>query len=82
MIWLGKLLVILLLAGCGTTKIEYRYLELPEPPVINRPELPVLEISKEMDAGTVLQLHRQTIKILQAWGLELEAALSAYRKSK
>jgi hypothetical protein len=33
-----------------------------------------------MDPGTVIQLHRETIKRLQAWGLELEAALEAYRK--
>jgi len=54
--------------------------EWPEPPVVNRPELPVLDITKDMDPGTIIQLHRETIKRLQAWGLELEAALNAYRK--
>jgi hypothetical protein len=48
--------------------------------MVNRPELPVLSITREMDPGTVIQLHRETIKRLQAWGLELEAALEAYRK--
>ena len=76
------LFLCLLLAGCATTKVEYRYLDVPEPPVINRPELPALSATKDMDPGTVIQLHRETIKLLQAWGLELEAALNAYRKKK
>ena len=79
-----KYLLILFLAGCAHTEpvIEYRVIAPPEPPVINRPPLPVLEINKDMDAGTIIQLHRETIKVLQAWGMELEAALNAYRKPK
>lgn len=83
--WHAVLIAILLLliTGCAhQTRIEYVIVEPPEPPVINRPELPVLQASKEMDAGTIIQLHRETIKVLQAWGLELEAALNAYRKDK
>jgi len=72
--------LLLLLSGCATTKPELRVAEWPEPPVVNRPELPVLDITKDMDPGTIIQLHRETIKRLQAWGLELEAALNAYRK--
>lgn len=68
-----------LLIGCATQP-EYRVVDIPEPPVVNRPELPVLTITKDMDPGTIIQLHRETIKRLQAWGLELEAALNAYRK--
>lgn len=74
-----KYLLILLLTGCAT-RVEYRVTEVPEPPVISRPDLPVLSITKEMDPGTVIQLHRETIKRLQAWGQELENALNAYRK--
>jgi hypothetical protein len=67
--------------GCATQpQIEYRVADVPEPPTVNRPELPVLAITKDMDPGTIVQLHRETIKRLQAWGLELEAALNAYRK--
>lgn len=73
----------LLLVGCAhQPQIEYRTAPIPEPPTINRPELPVLTATKDMDPGTILQLHRETIKVLQAWGLELEAALNAYRKPK
>ena len=74
-------LLFALLVGCATTQpTELRVADWPEPPVVNRPELPVLSITKDMDPGTVIQLHRETIKRLQAWGLELEAALDAYRK--
>ena len=72
----------LFLVGCATTEVKTVIVDPPQPPVINRPELPVLTITKDMDAGTILQLHRETIKVLQAWGLELEAALNAYRKDK
>ena len=78
-----KYLIILLLTGCAhQAQIEYRVAEVPEPPVINRPELPILLATKDMDPGTIIQLHRETIKVLQSWGLELEAALNAYRKQK
>lgn len=77
-----KYLLILLLTGCATTQIEYRVADIPEPPVIVRPELPVLNTKPGDDAGTVLQLHRETIKLLQGYAKELEAALNAYRKPK
>ena len=74
----------LLLVGCAHTEVrtEYLIVEPPPPPTINSPQLPVLSATKEMDAGTILQLHRETIKVLQAWGMELEAALDAYRKKE
>lgn len=71
---------LLLLTGCATCQPEIRVEKAPEPPTIQRPDLPVLSIHSNMDAGTVIQLHRETIKRLQAWGLELEAALDAYRR--
>lgn len=75
------LLLALLLAGCASAPtVEYRVAEIPEPPVITRPELPVLNMPSGADAGTVIQFHRETIKILQAYAKELEAALNAYRK--
>lgn len=77
-----KYLLILLLAGCATTKVEYRVADIPEPPVIQRPELPVLNTRPGDDAGVVIQLHRETIKLLQGYAKELEAALNAYRKPK
>lgn len=80
------LIIAALLVGCAQppVKPEIRYVqvEVPEPPEINRPELPVLAATKDMDAGTIIQLHRETILRLKAWGLELEAALNAYRKPK
>jgi len=78
----GALLAALVLTGCASkTTTEYRVLDVPEPPVIARPELDVLSINSSMDAGTIIQLHRQTIIRLKAWGLELEQALNAYRKN-
>jgi len=72
---------ILFFAGCASpSKIEYRYSELPEPPVISRPELDVLQADYSMDAATIIQLHRSTIIKLKSWGLELEKALDVYRK--
>lgn len=77
------ILIAVLLTGCAsTTKIEYRVADIPEPPIINRPELPVLNISSGDDPGFVIQLHRETIKILQSYARELEVALDAYRKPK
>ena len=69
----------LALTGCASAP-NVRIADVPEPPVIARPDLPVLNITATMDAGQVLSLHRQTIKILQAYAAELEAALNAYRK--
>ena len=78
-----KYLLILALTGCACKPvIEYRVADIPEPPVIQRPELPVLNSRSGDDAGTVIQLHRETIKLLQGYAKELEAALNAYRKPK
>ena len=77
------LLIVLFLSGCACKpQIEYRVSDIPEPPVITRPVLDVLDINTTMDPGTVLQLHRSTILKLKSWGLELETALDAYRKPK
>lgn len=77
------LLIVLLLSGCAAqTKIEYRVADVPEPPVMVRPDLPVLNIKPGDDAGFVIQMHRQTIKILQSYAQELESALDVYRKPK
>jgi hypothetical protein len=73
------LLVMLELVGCTTTKIEYVKVPPAEPPVITRPLLDTDYLKSTDDAGTVLQAHRLVIKKLQGWGLELEAALDAYR---
>lgn len=80
--WYTAILIALLLmviSGCATQP-EVRYEKLPEPPVIERPRLDTEDLNTSMDPGTVIQLHRQTIIKLKAWGLELEKALDAYRK--
>ena len=74
---------LIVLTGCGhMTKIEYVTVDPPEPPAIKRPELPVLSAQPGDDAGTILQLHRETIKVLQSYAKELETALNAYRRKK
>jgi len=81
--WYVFLAIVLLLSGCAhEPTIEYRYHDIPEPPIIERPILDVLEADVSMDAGTIIQLHRSTIIKLKSWGLELETALDAYRKVK
>lgn len=71
------------LVGCACDPvIKYVYVPPKEPPVIARPALETDNIKPEDDDGTVIQLHRITIKTLQKWGLELEAALDAYRIKK
>lgn len=68
------------LTGCATKpEIEYRYLKAPTPPVIARPELEVLKLKSGDTPAAVIQAHRLDILSLQRWGLELEAALNAYR---
>lgn len=75
-----KYLMILLLTGCACKPvIEYRYTKVPEPATFTRPSIPALNINETTDAGTVLQLHRETIKVLQSYAKELEVALDAYR---
>jgi len=80
---LFKLLPVLLLSACACKpQIEYRTAEIPEPPAIQRPVLDTDALNTGADAGVVLQAHRSTIIKLKAWGLELEKALDAYRKTK
>ena len=75
----------LFLAGCACKpEVRIEYVKVPpvEPPVITRPVLETDYLKLDNDPGMVLQLHRITIKRLQQWGLELEAALDAYRTKK
>jgi hypothetical protein len=75
------ILICLLLSGCATwgTKIEYVEVPPKAPPVIERPVLETDYIKPGDDAGKVIQAHRLAIIQLQKWGMELEAALNAYR---
>lgn len=69
------------LAGCASQpQVVYRTADVPEPPVITRPELESVNITSAMDPGTILQALRSDIKKLQATILEYEKALGAYRK--
>ena len=75
------IMLLMLLAGCATApQIEYRVADYPQPPVIERPALPVETITKEMTPGEVIQKHRETIIVLEGYAQKLEAALNAYRK--
>lgn len=67
----------LLLSGCST-----RYIIITEePPVVTRPELPVLSLKEGDEPDVVVRAYRETVLRLQAWGLELETILNGYRKS-
>ena len=68
------------LTGCASVPPpEIRYLKTPPPPVIARPDLEVLKLKSGDTPAAVIQAHRLDILSLQKWGLELEAALNAYR---
>lgn len=71
---------VVFLMGCATSRVEYRYLDLPEPPVIARPALETQKLVPGDTPRTVIQAHREDILNLQSWGLQLEAALNAFRK--
>lgn len=71
---------LVLSSGCATT--EYVHISPAEPPIINRPHLETSTLQPGDSAARVLQAHRLTIKALQQWGQELEAALDAYRSTK
>lgn len=75
------ILICLLLSGCSLFQPRIEYVQIPPkaPPIIERPMLETDRIKPGDDAGTVIQAHRLAIIQLQKWGLELEAALDAYR---
>lgn len=74
------LTLILLASGCATT--EFVRVAPQEPPVIARPQLEIENLASGDSPARVLQAHRIAILQLQQWGLELEAALGAYRSKK
>lgn len=76
----GSCLVALALTGCAHTQVEYRYVDLPEPPVIARPDLKTQTLKAGDSPATVVQAHREDVLNLQSWGKQLEAALDGFRK--
>ena len=78
-------LFVLSLAGCATVpvpQVKYVTTECPEAPVIERPDLDTDYLTDKSNPGDVIQAHRLAIKKLQKWGMEEEAILNGYRKSK
>lgn len=73
-------LILLILSGCAHTQVEYRYVDLPEPPVIARPDLKTQSLRPGDAPADVIQAHRSDIVSLQSWGRQLEAALNGYRR--
>lgn len=70
------ILVALLLSGCSTKYI----IITEEPPIVTRPELPVLSLKEGDEPDVVVRAYRETILRLQSWGLELETILDGYRR--
>ena len=83
---MGKLTVLicsLVLAGCCTApRVEYRVADVPEPPVITRPDLGSLNITYSTPLEQIVQTMREDIKKLQAAFLKQEIALDVYRKKE
>ena len=71
------------LTACAAPEPEVRieYVAVPPkaPPVIERPVLETDYLKDGDLPSIVLQAHRLTIKTLQKYSLELDAALDAYR---
>lgn len=72
-------LLLMLMVGCAT-KVEYRYIDLPEPAVVARPDLKTQNLKAGDPPATVIQAHREDVLNLQSWGKQLESLLDGYRK--
>ena len=75
------LIIALSLSACQSAQVRTEYItSCPVPPVIERPDLDVLNLKDGDGPDVVIQAHRVTIKKLQKWGLEEETVLNGYRK--
>jgi len=83
--------MIILLSGCGSTPIKFTtevkeiYVPViysPAPPVIERPELPIHQMSEEelKQDGIVAKYYKATVKALIGYSRELEKALAGFDK--
>lgn len=84
--------IVLFMAGCSTTP-EIKYVdrpiqveimvpaEIPEPPVINRPFLPIQLLKPEniTDPDKVARYYVKSIRLLETYAAQLQCALDAYR---
>lgn len=82
----------LILAGCATEP-EIKYIDrpvrveimvpadIPEPPVINRPFLPIELLKPEniTDPDKVARYYVKSIRLLETYSAQLQCALDAYR---
>lgn len=84
--------LLMFLIGCGSNQVRIRtevqevYVPLlycPAPPVIERPILPIHQMTEEQlqDPGIVVQHYKATVKILQGYSEELETTVKQYDKA-
>lgn len=78
---LTAIIAAILLAGCASTaQVQYRVVDVPAPPKIERPTLESLNIHVGMSLEQIVQTFRADIKKLQATIMQHETALDVYRK--
>lgn len=88
---MSKYLLVLLLAGCASPQIVKVPIPLPppQPPVIERPHLPVKDITpeaitlcegKDIGCGVIVNAWAASLELTWGWAVELETVLEGYRK--
>jgi hypothetical protein len=77
------LLFILIATGCASVPKPIQQAPIvsqcPVPGSINRPDLPIDHLQNDSTPDEVVLAAKLSIKILQKWGLQLEAILDGYR---
>lgn len=87
---LGAILLITLLVGCAgqptiVKEIRVQEVKVPviirpsPPPKLERPALPIEQLTSGVPPGVVVQKYKATVKILQGYIKELEQILDGYR---
>jgi len=80
----SALVVAALLAGCAAPDPRIVEIpvaaEVPEPPVIERPRLPLEDLTPDAKPDEVMRSYRATVEVLMQYARDLETALDAYRK--
>lgn len=52
---------------------------VPAPPVIDRPDLPISEITSTTSAGDIAKMYVASVKALEDYSSQLEAVIADYK---
>ena len=65
---------------CGERTPIYVVTPIPEPPVVERPQLKIYEITPESSEGQVVMYWRATVQQLIDYSKQLEDIINGYKK--